>query len=85
MVTRALLMSLAEAYWIMPAHVVGLAGNSLVRGPMAASLAWRLLVATTLTRFTIPILFRLAMQIGPALRGGVSSRLRRPAAVCSGI
>jgi hypothetical protein len=40
-----------------------------------------LLVATTLTLFTMPILLRLAMQIGPVLRGGVSRRLRRaPAA-----
>jgi len=38
-VTLTLPMSLAEAYWIMPAHVVGLGGKSLVRGPMAASLA----------------------------------------------
>jgi len=59
---------------------VGLGGKSLIWGPMAASLVWGLLVATTLTLFTMPILFRLAMQIGPALRGGVSRRLRRPAA-----
>jgi len=31
--------------------------------------------------FAMPILFRLAMQIGPALRGGVWRRLRRPAAI----
>jgi len=59
---------------------VGLGGKSLIWGPMAASLVWGLLVATTLTLFTMPILFRLAMQIGPGLRGGVSRRLRRPAA-----
>lgn len=60
---------------------VGLGGKSLIWGPMAASLVWGLLVATTLTLFTMPILFRLAMQIGPVLRGGVSRRLRRaPAA-----
>lgn len=60
---------------------VGLGGKSLIWGPMAASLVWGLLVATTLTLFTMPILFRLAMQIGPVLRGGASRRLRRaPAA-----
>jgi multidrug efflux pump subunit AcrB len=56
---------------------VGLGGKSLIWGPMAASLVWGLLVATTLTLFTMPILFRLAMQIGPGLRSGISSRLRR--------
>ncbi|MHB0982851.1 MAG: efflux RND transporter permease subunit, partial [Thiobacillus sp.] len=55
---------------------VGLGGKSLIWGPMAASLVWGLLVATTLTLFTMPILFRLAMQIGPGRRGGVSRRLR---------
>ena len=58
---------------------VGLGGKSLIWGPMAASLVWGLLVATTLTLFTMPILFRLAMQIGPSLRGGLVHRLRRPA------
>jgi multidrug efflux pump subunit AcrB len=58
---------------------VGLGGKSLIWGPMAASLVWGLLVATTLTLFTMPILFRLAMQIGPTLRGGVARRLRRQA------
>ena len=58
---------------------VGLGGKSLIWGPMAASLVWGLLVATTLTLFTMPILFRLAMQIGPTLRGGLMLRLRRPA------
>jgi multidrug efflux pump subunit AcrB len=59
---------------------VGLGGKSLIWGPMAASLVWGLLVATTLTLFTMPTLFRLAMQIGPSLRGGLVRRLRRPAA-----
>jgi multidrug efflux pump subunit AcrB len=58
---------------------VGLGGKSLIWGPMAASLVWGLLVATTLTLFTMPILFRLAMQIGPTLRGGLARRLRRQA------
>jgi multidrug efflux pump subunit AcrB len=48
---------------------VGLGGKSLIWGPMAASLVWGLLVATTLTLFTMPTLFRMAMQIGPGLRG----------------
>ncbi len=56
---------------------VGLGGKSLIWGPMAASLVWGLLVATTLTLFTMPILFRMAMQIGPVLRGGVARKLRR--------
>lgn len=60
---------------------VGLGGKSLIWGPMAASLVWGLLVAATLTLFTMPTLFRLAMQIGPSLRGGLVRRLRRPAAV----
>ncbi|MDP3421587.1 MAG: efflux RND transporter permease subunit, partial [Thiobacillus sp.] len=59
---------------------VGLGGKSLIWGPMAASLVWGLLVATTLTLFTMPILFRLAMQVGPGLRSGLARRLRRPAA-----
>jgi len=59
---------------------VGLGGKSLIWGPMAASLVWGLLVATTLTLFTMPTLFRIAMQIGPSLRGGLVRRLRRPVA-----
>lgn len=51
---------------------IGPGGKSLIRGPVAASLVWGLLVATTL--FTMPTRFRLAMQIGPGLR----ARLRRP-------
>ena len=54
---------------------VGLGGHSLIWGPMAASLVWGLLVATTLTLFTMPTLFRLAMQIGPGLRAGMGRRL----------
>ena len=56
---------------------VGLGGKSLIWGPMAASLVWGLVVATTLTLFTMPVLFRIAMQTGPALRSGVTRRLRR--------
>jgi multidrug efflux pump subunit AcrB len=59
---------------------VGLGGKSLIWGPMAASLVWGLLVATTLTLFTMPTLFRLAMQMAPGLRNGIARRLGRPAA-----
>ncbi len=59
---------------------VGLGGKSLIWGPMAASLVWGLLVATTLTLFTMPTLFRLAMQLGPGLRTGLARRLGRTAA-----
>jgi len=59
---------------------VGLGGKSLIWGPMAASLVWGLLVATTLTLFTMPTLFRLAMQLGPVLRSGIARRLGRTAA-----
>jgi multidrug efflux pump subunit AcrB len=41
---------------------IGLGGKSLVWGPMAASLVWGLMVATALTLFTMPALYRLAMQ-----------------------
>lgn len=58
----------------------GIVGKSRVWGPMAASLVWGLLVAIMLTLLTMPILFRLAVQIGPGLRDGVARRLRRPAA-----
>jgi multidrug efflux pump subunit AcrB len=58
---------------------VGLGGKSLIWGPMAASLVWGLLVATTLTLFTMPTLFRLAMQFGPGLRSGFARALRRTA------
>jgi multidrug efflux pump subunit AcrB len=58
---------------------VGLGGKSLIWGPMAASLVWGLLVATTLTLFTMPTLFRLAMQLGPTLRGGIANRVMRAA------
>jgi multidrug efflux pump subunit AcrB len=58
---------------------VGLGGKSLIWGPMAASLVWGLLVATTLTLFTMPTLFRLAMQLGPTLRGGIANRVMRTA------
>ncbi len=56
---------------------VGLGGKSLIWGPMAASLVWGLLVATSLTLFTMPTLFRLAMQSGPTLRSGIARRLSR--------
>jgi multidrug efflux pump subunit AcrB len=56
---------------------IGLGGKSLIWGPMAASLVWGLLVATTLTLFTMPILFRLAMQIRPGLRNGLARGLSR--------
>jgi multidrug efflux pump subunit AcrB len=56
---------------------VGLGGKSLVWGPMAASLVWGLLVATSLTLFTMPTLFRLSMQLGPAARAGIARRLKR--------
>jgi len=59
---------------------VGLGGKSLIWGPMAASLVWGLLVATTLTLFAMPTLFRLAMQLGPGLRSGIGRRLSRTAA-----
>jgi len=55
---------------------VGLGGKSLIWGPMAASLVWGLLVATTLTLFTMPTLFRMAMQIGPGLRGKLAGQRR---------
>ncbi len=53
---------------------VGLGGKSLIWGPMAASLVWGLLVATALTLFTMPTLFRLAMQIGPGVRRSLARR-----------
>ncbi|MEW6118477.1 MAG: efflux RND transporter permease subunit [Pseudomonadota bacterium] len=56
---------------------VGLGGKSLVWGPMASSLVWGLLVATALTLFTMPLLYRLSMQIGPNMRAGLIRRLRR--------
>ena len=56
---------------------IGLGGKSLIWGPMAASLVWGLLVATTLTLFTMPILFRLAMQMGPTMQAGLGRRLTR--------
>jgi multidrug efflux pump subunit AcrB len=58
---------------------VGLGGKSLIWGPMAASLVWGLLVATTLTLFTMPVLFRLAMHLGPGLRRSIVRRLGRAA------
>jgi multidrug efflux pump subunit AcrB len=51
---------------------VGLGGKSLIWGPMAASLVWGLLVATSLTLFTMPTMYRLAMQLRPALRSRFS-------------
>ncbi|MBI1285706.1 MAG: AcrB/AcrD/AcrF family protein [Thiobacillus sp.] len=59
---------------------VGLGGKSLIWGPMAASLVWGLLVATTLTLFTMPTLFRLAMQLGPTLSKNIVHRLVRTSA-----
>lgn len=56
---------------------VGLGGKSLIWGPMAASLVWGLLVATTLTLFTMPVVFRMAMQIGPGLRQALARHLTR--------
>lgn len=40
---------------------VGLGGKSLIWGPMAASLVWGLSVATLLTLFVMPVIYRLAM------------------------
>jgi multidrug efflux pump subunit AcrB len=40
---------------------VGLGGKSLIWGPMAASLVWGLAVATTLTLFVMPVIYRLVM------------------------
>ncbi len=58
---------------------VGLGGHSLIWGPMASSLVWGLMVATTLTLLTMPLLFRLAMQMGPQLRSHLLRRfLRQP-------
>jgi multidrug efflux pump subunit AcrB len=59
---------------------VGLGGKSLIWGPMAASLVWGLLVATTLTLFAMPTLFRLAMQLGPTLSNSIVRRLFRTSA-----
>jgi len=56
---------------------IGLGGDSLIWGPMASSLVWGLLVATLLTLFTMPVFFRLSMQIIPSLRAGLARRLRR--------
>lgn len=60
---------------------VGLGGKSLIWGPMAASLVWGLMVATTLTLFTMPVLFRLAMQIRPGLHSGLDRTAARTGAV----
>jgi len=59
---------------------VGLGGKSLIWGPMAASLVWGLLVATTLTLFTMPILFRMAMHLGTGLRTRIARAPANPAA-----
>lgn len=48
----------------------GLGGKSLIWGPMASSLVWGLSVATLLTLFVMPLIYRLAM---------VKSSLLRPA------
>jgi len=39
----------------------GLGGKSLIWGPMAASLVWGLTVATLLTLFAMPVIYRLSM------------------------
>jgi len=59
---------------------VGLGGKSLIWGPMAASLVWGLLVASTLTLFAMPTLFRLAMHLGPKLRSSIARRLNHSTA-----
>lgn len=41
---------------------VGLGGKSLIWGPMAASLVWGLTVATLLTLFVMPVIYRLSMS-----------------------
>lgn len=45
-------------------------GRSLIWGPMASSLVWGLGVATLLTLFVMPLIYRLAM---------VRSQLLKPA------
>ena len=52
----------------------GLAGRSLVWGPVATAIVWGLAVSTVLTLVVIPLLYRLAMSRSPRVRG------RRPSA-----
>ncbi|MCC7280510.1 MAG: efflux RND transporter permease subunit [Chromatiaceae bacterium] len=47
----------------------GLAGKSLLWGPVAASIVWGLAFSTLLTLFVVPVLYRLFMRWGTA--GGV--------------
>ncbi len=44
----------------------GLAGKSLLWGPVAASIVWGLAFSTLLTLFVVPVLYRLFMRWGPA-------------------
>jgi multidrug efflux pump subunit AcrB len=41
----------------------GLGGKSLLRGPVATSMVFGLLVSTTLTLFLVPVLFRSFMRL----------------------
>lgn len=50
----------------------GLGGKSLIWGPMAASLVWGLAVATLLTLFVMPLLYRLTMARSTRPRGQVA-------------
>lgn len=46
----------------------GLAGKSLLWGPVAASIVWGLAFSTVLTLFVIPVLYRFFMHRRPAGR-----------------
>lgn len=48
----------------------GLGGKSLIWGPMASSLVWGLSVATLLTLFVMPLIYRLAMVRSTLLKHG---------------
>jgi len=58
----AILMTTTTTIAGLLSLAIGLGGKSLLWGPVAAAIVWGLAVASTLTLFVVPVLFRLFMR-----------------------
>jgi multidrug efflux pump subunit AcrB len=65
----AILMTTTTTIAGLLSLAIGLGGKSLLWGPVAAAIVWGLAVASTMTLFVVPVLFRLFMRgRGPSTR-----------------
>jgi multidrug efflux pump subunit AcrB len=63
----AILMTTGTTIAGLSSLAFGLAGKSLLWGPVAASIVWGLAFSTLLTLFVVPVLYRLFMRWGAAV------------------